>query len=57
MVGLESQSGFGAAGRVGYRFRPSNIIALSVEGGVQAQLYDDTQMYMPFGALSLRPYF
>lgn len=57
LVGLESQAGFGFGGRVGYRFRPTNIMTVSVEAGMQGQLYGDTTMYMPFGTATVRPYF
>jgi hypothetical protein len=57
MVGLAPQSGVGLTGRIGYRIRATNILTLSIEGGVQGQLYGDTQMYMPFGVAVVRPYF
>ncbi len=57
MVGLEPRSGFGFAGRLGYRLRATNVMTLSIEAGLQGQLYDDTQMLMPFGVAVLRPYF
>lgn len=57
MVGLVPQSGFGVGGRVGYRFRASNVMALSIEAGVQGQIYGDTTMYMPFGTAVFRPSF
>lgn len=57
LVGLTPESGFGFGGRVGYRFRPTNIMTLSLEAGMSGQLYGDTTMYMPFGLASIRPYF
>lgn len=57
MVGLAPQSGFGAGGRLGYRFRPASTLAVSFEAGVQGQLYGDATMFMPYGAAVLRPSF
>ena len=57
LVGLEDKQGFGVTGRVGYRVRASNVMTLSLEAGVQGQLYGDTTMYLPYGAAVLRPYF
>lgn len=57
MVGLEPLSGFGFGGRLGYRVRPSNIMTISVEGGMEGQLYGDTTMYMPYASATIRPYF
>ncbi len=57
IVGLEDRQGFGATGRVGYRVRVSNVMTVSLEAGVQGQLYGDASLYMPYGAAVLRPYF
>lgn len=57
MVGLVPQSGFGAGGKLGYRFRASSTMALSVEAGVQGQIYGDTTMFMPYGTAVFRPSF
>jgi hypothetical protein len=57
MVGLETKSGFGFGGRVGYRLRPTSIFTVSIEAGMTGQLYDDATIYMPFGVLVVRPYF
>jgi opacity protein-like surface antigen len=57
MVGFEEQLGFGFAGRVGYRIRATNVLTLSIEGGMAGQVYEDATMYMPFGAAVARVYF
>jgi hypothetical protein len=57
IVGIGDDVGFGFSGRVGYRLRPTNILTASLEAGVQGQVYGDASLYMPYGALVLRPYF
>jgi hypothetical protein len=56
LVGLGGESGFGFGARVGYRIRVTNM-AFVIEAGMQGQFYEDTTMYMPYGAAVLRPYF
>lgn len=57
IVGYDDMTGVGFSGRLGYRFRPTNIMTISLEGGVQGQVYGDANIYMPYGAAVLRPYF
>lgn len=57
LVGYAERQGLGFAGRLGYRFRPTNIMTVSLEAGVQGQVYGDSNLYMPYGAAVLRPYF
>jgi hypothetical protein len=57
LVGLEDKQGLGLTGRVGYRLRPTNVMTVALEAGVQGQIYGDTNIYMPYGAAVLRPYF
>lgn len=57
LVGLQDMQGFGVTGRVGYRIRATNVMTVSLEAGVQGQLYGDTSIYLPYGAAVLRPYF
>lgn len=57
IVGYDDKLGVGFSGRLGYRFRPTNIMTISLEGGVQGQVYGDANLYMPYGAAVLRPYF
>lgn len=57
IVGLEDRQGFGVTGRLGYRVRASNVMTISLEAGMQGQLYGDANLYMPYGAAILRPYF
>lgn len=57
IVGLDDKQGFGGAGRIGYRLRATNVMTVSLEAGVQGQLYGDASMYMPYGAAVIRPYF
>lgn len=57
IVGLEDRQGFGATGRVGYRLRPTNVMTVSLEAGVQGQIYGDASLYMPYAAAVVRPYF
>lgn len=57
IVGYSERQGAGFAGRLGYRFRPTNIMTVSLEAGMQGQVYGDASLYMPYGAAVLRPYF
>lgn len=57
MVGYADMQGGAFAGRLGYRFRPSGGLTISLEAGVQGQVYDQASLYMPYGAAVLRPYF
>jgi len=57
IIGYSERQGAGFAGRLGYRFRPTNIMTVSLEAGMQGQVYGDASLYMPYGAAVLRPYF
>lgn len=57
LIGLGDDVGLGVSGRLGYRLRPASAFTVSLEAGVQGQIYGDASLYMPYGALAFRPYF
>jgi hypothetical protein len=57
IYGIDPRIGGGGTARAGYRLRFADILSLSIEGGVQGQIYKDASALMPYGVLVLRPYF
>lgn len=56
IYGLENRIGGSGAARFGYRYRVGDTVGLSMEAGVQGQVYADAHVYAPFISLMLRPY-
>jgi hypothetical protein len=57
LLGVDTLYGFGGGARAGYRYRFANVLAIGVEGGLQAQYFSTGAMLFPYAAVLMRPYF
>lgn len=57
LIGIDTQFGFGAGLRAGYRYRIAKVLGLGVEGGLLGQYFETGSTLFPFANLVLRPYF
>lgn len=51
---IDTTYGFGGTARAGFRFRPVENLALSLEGGAQGQTFSGGSAYLGYGAAEVR---